>query len=436
MKARPNQHGLAMLILVFMIALTLIGLVVISANGQSLKRNRQDSTAQALINAKAALIGWSVAHPQYSGIMPFPDRSDDANYDGNSDCIIAPTVPNYSQLIGRLPYATQTAPCLGTGATDYGLSDKFLDGEGEGLWYAVSRNLIRTSATTGSLIINPAIINAPTYPWLVVRDKNGVVISNRVAAVIIAPGRAIGGQNRAGGLAGVAAYLDTVVVSGTAYSNADYTIPNEDFIMGENMQSVPTTHPTYGQPYQFNDQLIFITIDELMAELQQRAMREARNALRAYYLASAPTAANRYYPYAAILGDVNHACIEATLAGGLPLDSAATTCTHPTPSLTTFLPAWFVESLWQDFMYYVISGDCSFATPGCLAGGNITVGTQTNVNALLVFTGATLAGQIRPNNNLANYLDSVENTDGDFVFDAVGTPLTNIYNDQMLIVEP
>lgn len=430
MKARPNQHGLAMLILVFMIALALVGYLVTGLNSETLKRNREVKTAQALINAKAALIGWSIAHPQYPGTMPFPDRNADGDYDGNSDCVAA---LNYSHLIGLLPYAAQTSPCVGT--LQYGLSDKFVDGDGEALWYAVSRNLIRPTALS-AVVINPAIMNAPIYPWLIVRDKNGQIISNRVAAVIIAPGRAIGGQNRAGGLAGAAAYLDTVVVSGTAYSNADYTIPNEDFIMGENMQSVPTTHPTYGQPYQFNDQLIFITIDELMAELQQRAMREARNALRAYYLASAPTAANRYYPYAAILGDVNHACIEATLAGGLPLDSAATTCTHPAPSLTTFLPAWFVESLWQDFMYYVISGDCSFATPGCLVGGNITVGTQTNVNALLVFTGATLAGQIRPNNNLANYLDSVENTDGDFVFDAVGTPLTNIYNDQMLIVEP
>lgn len=435
MKVRPNQHGLAMLILVFMIALALIGYLIAGLNSEILKRNHEVKTALALADAKATLLGWSVAHPQYPGTMPFPDRSNlDGNYDGNSDCInLAVTPLNYSHLIGRLPYAAQTVPCVGTEA--FGLSDKFVDGEGEGLWYAVSRNLIRPAGLP-TLVINPAIMDSPTFPWLVVRDKNGQVISNRVAAVILAPGRSIGAQNRAGGLAGAAAYLDTVMISGTAYSNADYTIPNEDFIMGENMQSVPATHPTFGQPYQFNDQLIFITIDELMAELQARAMREARNALRAYYLASAPTAANRYYPYAAILGDLNHVCIEATLAGGLPIDNPATTCTHPNAGLNALLPAWFVESLWQDFMYYVISADCSFATPGCLTGGNITVGTQTNVNALLVFTGATLAGQIRPNNNLANYLDSVENTDGDFVFDAVGTPLTNIYNDQMLIVEP
>lgn len=436
MKGNPNQQGIALLIFVFMIALAVMGYMITGLNGESLKRNREVKTAHALTKAKAALIGWSVAHPQYPGAMPFPDRNTDGDYDGNSDCIVTPAVPNYPQLIGRLPYATQTAPCIGIGATNYGLSDSFVDGDGEALWYAVSRNLIRTSVASGTLVINPLTMNNPTFPWLIVRDKNGQMISNRVAAVIIAPGKVVGAQNRAGGLAGSAAYLDNIVVNGVPYSNADYTIPNEEFIMGEDMQFVSNPHPAYGQPYQYNDQLIFITIDELMVELEKRAVRESRNALLNYYLASAPIVANRFYPYAALIGDVSHACIESTLVGAIPLDNIAATCTHPNVGLNAFLPAWFVESLWQDYMYYVISGDCSFAAPGCLTGGNITVGTQINVNALLITTGAALTGQIRPSNNLANYLDSLENTNGDTVFDPVGTVLTNIYNDQMLVVAP
>jgi hypothetical protein len=432
MTVRPNQQGLAMLIFVFTIALALIGLVVVSVNSESLKRLRQDNTAHVLANAKAALIGWSVAHPEYPGIMPFPDRNTDGNYDGNSDCIAA---LNYSHLIGRLPYAAQTAPCIGIGATQYGLSDSFVDGDGEALWYAVSRNLIRPTAL-GAVVINPAIMDNPTYPWLIVRGKNGQIISNRIAAVIIAPGKVVGAQNRAGGIAAAAAYLDAVVVSGVAYSNANYAVPNEDFIMGEDMQTVPATHPTFGQPYQFNDQLIFITIDELMVALERRAAAEASNALRNYYLNSSAAPANRYYPYAAILGDVNDACDEARQMGALPLDSAATSCTHPNTGLNSLLPQWWLESGWQNFMYYAIANDCSFATQGCLAGGAITVGTQLNVNALIVSTGEALAGQLRPSNNATDYLDSAENVDGDLVFDAVGTQLTNIYNDQMRIVEP
>jgi type II secretory pathway pseudopilin PulG len=431
MKGSPSQQGMAMLILVLMIALVLTSYLVSGLNGESYKRNKELKTARVLVQAKEALIGWSVAHPQYPGMMPFPDRNGDGDYDGNSDCVAAFT---YAHLIGRLPFATQTAPCIGT--LQYGLSDGFIDGDGEPLWYAVSRNLIRTSVVPGALVINPAIMDSPTFPWLVVRDKNGQVISNRVAAVIIAPGKVVGAQNRAGGIAGPAAYLDTAVVGGVTYSNANYALPNEDFIMAEDMQFVSNPHPTYGQPYQFNDKLIFITIDELMLALERRAIREAKNALNNYYLASAPVATDRFYPYAAQLGDMNHACIETTLSGSLPLDSALGTCTHPNVGLNAFLPAWFIESRWPDFMYYVISTDCSYATPGCLAGGNITVGAQPNVNALLISTGAALAGQNRPSNNPVDYLDSVENANGDNVFDAVGTVLSNIYNDQMLVVAP
>ncbi len=435
MKASPNQQGLAILMLVFMVALTFTGYMLSGLSGESLQRNREHTTMRALAEAKAALIGWSIAHPQYPGTMPFPDRNTDGNYDGNSDCINTAVTPlNYSHLLGQLPYAAQTAPCIG--AWQYGLSDRFVDGNGEALWYAVSRNLIRTSTTPGALVINPATMNNPLFPWLIVRDKHGQVIANRVAAVIMAPGQVVGAQNRAGGLAGPAAYLDSVVANGVPYSNANYVLPNEDFMMGEDMQFVASTHPVYAQPYQYNDQLIFITIDELMLALERRALREARNALRAYYLNSAPAVADRYYPYAALLGDATHACIDTTLAGELPLDSVTATCTHPNVGLNAFLPAWFTESLWQDYMYYVISADCSFATPGCLAGGNISAGAQANMNALVISTGAALAGQIRPSNNTANYLDSIENADGDTVFDAIGTALTNSYNDQMLVVEP
>jgi type II secretory pathway pseudopilin PulG len=435
MKGNPNQQGIAMLILVFMIALALTGYLVSGLNSESYKRNREQQTARVLEQAKEALIGWSVAHPQYPGIMPFPDRSNsDFNYDGSSDCVNPAVTPlEYPHLLGRLPFTNQTTPCVGS---SLGLATNLVDGDSEALWYAVSRNLIRTSVA-GAVIINPNIINNPTFPWLIVRDKNGQPISNRVAAVIISPGRVVGAQSRAGGIAGPAAYLDTAVVSGVAYSNANYALPNEDFIMAEDMQFVSNPHPVYGQPYQFNDKLIFITIDELMLALERRAIREARNALQNYYLASAPAATDRFYPYAALLGDMNHACVETTLAGGLPIDSPLAACSHPNVGLNAFLPAWFIESRWQDFMYYVISPDCSFATPGCLLGGSITVGAQANVNALLISTGAALAGQNRLlSNNLVDYVDSIENSNGDNVFDAVGTPLSNIYNDQMLVVAP
>ncbi len=88
-------------------------------------------------------------------------------------------------------------------------------------------------------------------------------------------------------------------------------------------------------------------------------------------------------------------------------------------------PTWFKTNLWQDYFYYHQSS---------LA--NLQVGTQTSVSALLIGTGSIIGAQIRPSGNVADYLESSENTDGDNIYDAIGTPHTNIYNDQSFIVAP
>jgi hypothetical protein len=425
-----KQQGAALILFAVLLFLVTTAAFFTYFDSSQYKVERERRTLEALVDAKTALIGWSVAHPQYLGILPFPDRSIDGDYDGNSDCVSAAML-EYPHLLGKFPHVAQTAPCVGTAI---GIASDAIDGYGERLWYAVSRNLIRTSVVTGSLVINPGVADAPTYPWLIVRDKQGQIISSRVAAVIIAPGPPVGAQNRTGGLAGPAAYLDTVTIAGNTYSNADSTVPYEDFIMAEDMQRVSPVHPTYQQPYEFNDRLIYITIDELLKALESRVIREAANALRTYYTASAAVAENRFFPYASVLGDTDNLCEEAQLQGGLPISNIASSCTHSNPGLST-LPAWFVESRWQDYLYYAISPDCTFATPGCAIGG-VTVGSQINQHALLISAGVPLAGQVRPSNNIADYLDSAENANGDNVFDAVGSPVTAIYNDRMLIVAP
>lgn len=423
-----KQQGLALIMIAVLLVLSTTIAFFTYFNSSQYEVERARRTFDALNEAKLALIGWSVAHPDYPGILPFPDRNNDGDYNGVSDCVNPAITPlNNSHLLGKLPFNNQASPCVGS---SLGLAINLIDGNGEKLWYAVSRNLIRTSVA-GPLVINPSIVDSPINPWLIVRDKNGQLISNRVAAVIIAPGPAVGAQTRDGGLAGPTAYLDSLSIDGTMYSNASYTVPDEDFIMGEDMKNVPSTHPTYQQPYQFNDKLVYITIDELMDALEERAIREAATALRNYYSSSAAVPANRYYPYAAVLGESSNLCVEGQLTGVLPIANGASTCTHPMPAL----PLWFTESRWQDHLYYAISSDCSFATPGCVTGG-ITAGTQTNIHALLISVGKALAGQTRPSSVTANYLDSIENANEDSVFDAVGTPRTATYNDQILIVAP
>jgi hypothetical protein len=353
-----RQQGIIMIVMALILLLAGSMAFFERMDGYQYKVMREQKTLDALAEAKAALIGWSVAHAQYPGILPFPDRNSDENYDGQSDCVSQVSTLNYSHLLGKLPYLAQTNPCVGSGAGTYGLSENLMDAEGERLWYAVSRNLVRPS--TSAVVINPDIADAPTYPWLQVRDKSGRLLSDRVAAVVISAGPVLGSQNRAGGIAGPAAYLDSITINGVAYSNANYLVANEAFINGEASDRLSSEKQT-----EFNDTLVFITIDELLAALQNRAMGEAATALRSYYSASAAAANGRFFPYTSLLPDSTRACQEGSLSGSLPLIN--NNCSHPNPALT--LPAWFTESYWQNYVKYELTADCSYATRGCSSSG-------------------------------------------------------------------
>ena len=184
------------------------------------------------------------------------------------------------RCLGRLPWRT------------FGLSDSAFsesDPTGTMPWYAVSGNLAFQKCVE---FINPDLlaftyvghicpatglgtpISLP-YPWLTVRDSRGVVVSDRVAVVIIVPGAAINGQVRSPSpnLSGPTHYLDSATVTVTSvtagcaappctltFNNADL---DNDFIQADNSET-------------FNDRLIYITIDELMEKIEARAGQEMR----------------------------------------------------------------------------------------------------------------------------------------------------------------
>jgi hypothetical protein len=128
----------------------------------------------------------------------------------------------------------------------------------------------------------------------------------------------LAGQNRAGGIAGASHYLDTLVLNGNTISNANYTRPDEDFIIAPNSnhyRATPAT-PQYAQPYQFNDQLMYITIDELVTATTRRAASEAARLINTY------EAFNGTFPAAAPLGasENAHNAVMGNEAGMLPID--------------------------------------------------------------------------------------------------------------------
>ncbi len=316
-----RQQGAVLLLMTLVLAVSATAFAFKALNQSNVQIEREKITLNALTEAKAAVIGWSVSHPNLPGSMPFPDRNGDGNYDGNSDCYTGTF--NYSFLLGQLPWLGQTNPCTALPLTGFGVDVR--DGSGNRLWYAVSRNLVHDYQTGTDPIINPGIITSPTYNWMTVYDKRGNLISNRVAVVIIAPGAIVGAQDRSAAAPNASEYLDSfyLAAGGGIKSNTGYTLPDEDFYMGEDMRNVPESDTTYQHPYYFNDKLVYITIDELMAEVEKRAATEAKNVLNSY------NTTNGFFPYAAPLANpLTHSCQTSTLSGLLPTaTSASTSCT-------------------------------------------------------------------------------------------------------------
>lgn len=322
---KAKQTGATLILMAFIIALVATAYLLKAYDPAQLRLKQDKKTYLALNEAKQALIAYAVSNQLHPGQLPFPDRNSDATgYDGKSDCGGSP-VANLTLLIGQLPIYGQTAPCSET----IGLGINSVDATGNRLWYAVSPHLIRSHILSSDPIINSSILN---NQWLKVLDRNGVLISDRVAAVIIAPGNPIGTQSRTA-LAPASEFLDTFKIGSKTYSNADYTKLDEDFILGEDSRNVSKDDLTFDKPYYFNDRLVYITIDELMAALEKRVGEVVKANLKAYATANAGN-----YPFAAVLGGVGstrkYRCINDNLIGSLPLDNPADSCTYVATSST------------------------------------------------------------------------------------------------------
>ena len=298
----PAQRGAALLIILTILLLVTSAILLDQLNAAVQPTASRDPVSmEPLARAKEALIAWSATHPNTPGLLPFPDRNDDhllatadapARYDGASDCDVSGAIGS-THLLGRLPFAGEQVGCT-TGA-NVAMSIDLDDSSGQRLWYAVSQNLV-LGGDGGP--INPDIGELGTRPWITVRDQSGAVISNQVAAVIIAPGQALGGQDRSATAPAAANYLDTFVVGVNTYDNADADgcpdaggcgTPGEEFIIN----SIPQPGDN------FNDRLVFITVAELMRAVEDRVVGEAANALKSYRSGNP----GDYYPWMSTFSD-------------------------------------------------------------------------------------------------------------------------------------
>lgn len=398
---RVKQKGAVLILLAYILGIGAAVYILNSYNTDLARAKQDEKTFQALKTAKTALIAWAVNYSSSPGQMPWPDRNGDGNYDGSSDCVA--TTFQYGFLLGQLPSQPATSPCLdpNTGLTAYtglstypGLGQEFTDGQGNRLWYAVSRNMIYDYEHGENPIINPGMVNAPhaitpylrqggtqSYPWLRILDRNGNLISDRVVAVIIAPESPIGSQNRASPAPNASEFLDGFMIGAASYKNSDSSLANEDFISGEGSRNVPTSDTTFVKPYSFNDKLVYITIDELMAVLEKRVAAEVKTAIKNYKLSTS------YYPYASILGGgKNYSCVVGSLAGALPIEAPrAASCTYVGITSTSSTSSCSFSDV-DSVIFAKIganfngrSGACQFSSKvcTCTGAGSCTRGSQS-----------------------------------------------------------
>ena len=420
-KSITKQKGAVVILMAFIIGLGVLAYLLHAFDPARLRLEQDKKTMQTLNEAKQALIAWSVSHQYTPGQMPWPDRHlDPLIYDGSSDCVTTPF--QYSYLLGQLPSQPDTSPCLDPnnglnvylGLSTYpSLGQDFRDAQGNRLWYAVSRNLVRDHATSTNPVINPIIINASTYQWLQVLDRNGNLVSDRVAAVILAPGDPLDGQNRAGA-ADASQFLDRFQIGAAVFNNRGYATDDEDFVIGDDSRNVSASDPTFVQPYNFNDKLVFITIDELMAALEKRVGEQVRTSLKTYQ------DTNGYYPYAAQLGTtVMYSGTQNLLSGFLPVNPQ--NCSYNASPLSIPISSTRVSgslNLTTLASFAAVSKDWAVVGAGMPSG--TIVSSVTNENQLVLSSAATSSGTA----NLTFTQPKMECTQP--LFDAATTAISSI----------
>ncbi|MDK2123171.1 hypothetical protein [Parachitinimonas caeni] len=288
---RPrSQRGNTILLFLLVAGVGLMSLILSKLNTPNNQTIREQQGTQPALNlAKTALMGWALGRddnlPVPPGLLPYPDRNADGNYDGFADCPSGAAPLTNNLFLGKLAWQGEIGPCESRDAgmpRQDSLSGELRDGAGERLWYVASQNVLDDAAggsytnlpgTAGNRYITPANLKTPPlHPWLTVCNANGQVLSNQVAFIVIAPGEALTGQVRNGAAPAPANYLDRYTISGgTPPCNGviNHAVNNLVFVNAD-----PTNS--------FNDRIAYVTRDQFIDQLAQRLTNGIRQKVDQY----------------------------------------------------------------------------------------------------------------------------------------------------------
>lgn len=426
------------MVMMVLVVLGIIAALLSSPSTSSIKSARQATTAAALAQAKDALIGYAVTygdtHSAVHGYLPCPDTDGPLGLqpEGSAEYNTSLCANNNAyidvSLMGRLPWKTLDLPVL-------------RDGDGECLWYAVSGTYKNNPKTN--------LMNWDTNGQFDIVNASGVVIAQSAVAVVFAPGVPLGNQNRApDGTAPICGGNYTA----TNYLDSDGTI-NNAVVSGV---ANATIRFRLASSSQINDQMIFITKDDIWNALNKRNGFLAKLSDMTHKVAkciaefgkkneSPINFDNKSLPWPAPLSLTNHGDITAyndlsglfagrvpyqvdtaksavgnTISGNYLLLSTGNNC--PT-GWAEIYPWW---DNWKDHLFYALSDEFKPSGTGSTenCGTCITVANgASSVAAVVMFAGKKLStlNQTHTYKNVAaNYLegDNASNVDAT-------TPLAN-----------
>lgn len=249
-----KQQGLALLILVVVIALAFVTYTVSELSITKVKVEQIKNTQIALKEAKQALLNYAVLsvnnEPGYYGFLPCPDVGVNAISEGGSHSTCDSKKVN---TIGLFPWAS-----LETGVLSSYSGDCF--------WYAVSGEYKAVLPPPSAFSSRTEMLNEDTNGSFKVYESSGVIKAganpeDRVVAVIFNPATALTGQSRSIDAASHCGldYVVTEYLEGDGiYDNA--TISTVALGVDEVINRGVDTDKL---PIPFNDELITITRKEL-----------------------------------------------------------------------------------------------------------------------------------------------------------------------------
>jgi|SRR5450759_4654890 len=461
---RGKQRGAALMIMLVILVVGIAAVLVNSLTSSTVKTARQEKTAAALAQAKAALIGYAITYGdthsgKVPGYLPCPDtdgnnglQSEGVGEYSTSTCNSNPSSNQDVSVIGRLPWVTLDVSTL-------------RDGDGECLWYAVS-GTYKNNPPTG-------LMNWDTNGQFQAYASDGTLLTtdpgNHVVAVIFAPSAPLSGQNRSpdgtapicGGNYTASNYLDTGTVNSVNFNNTD--IATGKFIQGISGGTI-------------NDQMVFITRQDIWNAIQKRndfqSISPTINPLRklTYQVALclANYGNNNYYnnnyslPWAAQLSlsdysvDTNYNDTANLLAGRVPylVGTSRSTTGNTLGNLMTTAscggawasvdPWW---NNWKDHLFYAISSayrPTNYTNQYC--GTCVKVNSSGPYAAVVMFAGPRLIpplstlNQTRVDKSVVT--DYLESPNSSYVSSPNGyrnyssLPASSTFNDVVCVIIP